>query len=93
MPEVSSIDEGSSITISGLRVPGFRTRRAETTVTVASCDTLAIAGLLQRDIARTVRKIPILGDIPILGNLFKSKQFTEGKTDLVIMVTPEIFDE
>ncbi len=90
-PEVSSIDPASSITVSGLSVPGFRTRRAETTVTVVPGDTLAIAGLLQRDIARTVRKIPILGDIPIIGNLFKSKQFTEGRTDLIIMVTPEIY--
>jgi Flp pilus assembly secretin CpaC len=91
-PEVSSIDPSSGVTVSGISVPGFRTRRAETTVTVASGDTLAIAGLLQHDIARTIRKIPILGDIPIIGNLFKSKRFTEGKTDLVIMVTPEIFD-
>jgi len=90
-PEVSSIDPSSSVTISGLRVPGFRTRRAETTVTVSSGDTLVIAGLLQREVARTVRKIPILGDIPIIGNLFKSKQFIEGKTDLLIMVTPEIY--
>lgn len=90
-PEVSSIDPSSSVTVSGLRVPGFRTRRAETTVTVSSGDTLVIAGLLQREVARTVRKIPILGDIPIIGNLFKSKQFIEGKTDLLIMVTPEIY--
>ena len=92
-PEVSSIDPSSSVTVSGISVPGFRTRRAETTVTVAPGDTLAIAGLLQHDVARTVRKIPILGDIPIIGNLFKSKHFTEGKTDLVIMVTPEIHEE
>jgi len=91
-PEVSSIDPSSSVTVSGLSVPGFRTRRAETTVTVAAKDTLAIAGLLQHDVARSVRKIPILGDIPIIGNLFKSKRFTEGKTDLVIMVTPEIHE-
>ncbi|MGD8236931.1 MAG: pilus assembly protein N-terminal domain-containing protein [Armatimonadota bacterium] len=91
-PEVSSIDPSSSVTVSGLKVPGFRTRRAETTVTVAPGDTLAIAGLLQSETAKTIRKIPILGDIPIIGNLFRSKRFTEGKTDLVIMVTPEIHE-
>ncbi len=92
-PEVSSIDASSSVTVSGIRVPGFRTRRAQTTVTVAPGDTLAIAGLLQRDVAKLVRKIPILGDIPILGHLFRSKKFVEGYTDLVIMVTPDVYEK
>lgn len=91
-PEVSSIDSSSSVTVSGIRVPGFRTRRAQTTVTVAPGDTLAIAGLLQRDVARLVRKVPLLGDLPILGHLFRSKKFVEGYTDLVVMVTPTIYD-
>jgi pilus assembly protein CpaC len=89
-PEVSSIDPASSVTVSGISVPGFRTRRAETVVTVDPGSTLVIGGLIQRDVSEIRRKIPLLGDIPIIGQLFRSKQFTEGKTDLMIMVTPEI---
>jgi Flp pilus assembly secretin CpaC len=89
-PEVSSIDPASSVTISGISIPGFRTRRAETNVDVTPGSTLVIGGLIQRDVARITRKIPFLGDIPVLGHLFRSKEFSEGKTDLVIMVTPEI---
>jgi pilus assembly protein CpaC len=90
-PEVSSIDPASSITLSGISIPGFRTRRADTNVDVTPGSTLVIGGLIQRDLARIKRKIPFLGDIPVLGYLFRSKEFTEGKTDLVIMVTPEIY--
>lgn len=89
-PEVSSIDTASSITVSGISVPGFRTRRTETTVNVDPGATLVIGGLIQRDVSEIRRKIPFLGDIPIIGQLFRSKQFVEGKTDLMIMVTPEI---
>jgi Flp pilus assembly secretin CpaC len=89
-PEVSSIDAASSITISGISVPGFRTRRTETIVNIDPGATLVIGGLIQRDVAEIRRKIPLLGDIPIIGQLFRSKQFVEGKTDLMIMVTPEI---
>ncbi len=89
-PEVSSIDAASSITISGISVPGFRTRRTETIVNVDPGATLVIGGLIQRDVSEIRRKIPLLGDIPIIGQLFRSKQFVEGKTDLMIMVTPEI---
>ena len=91
-PEVSSIDAASSISVSGISVPGFRTRRTETVVNVDSGSTLVIGGLIQRDVSEIRRKIPFLGDIPIIGQLFRSKQFVEGKTDLMIMVTPEIVE-
>jgi len=91
-PEVSSIDAASSITVSGISVPGFRTRRTETIVNVDPGSTLVIGGLIQRDVSEIRRKIPLLGDIPIIGQLFRSKQFVEGKTDLMIMVTPEILE-
>ena len=52
--------------------------------------TLIIAGLIQRDQSENIRKIPLLGDLPILGNLFKHKEFKNGRTELVILVTPEI---
>ncbi len=92
-PEVSSIDAASSITISGISVPGFRTRRTETIVNIDPGATLVIGGLIQRDVSEIRRKIPLLGDIPIIGQLFRSKQFVEGKTDLMIMVTPEILEQ
>ncbi len=91
-PEVSSIDAASSISVSGISVPGFRTRRTETVVNVDPGSTLVIGGLIQRDVSEIRRKIPFLGDIPIIGQLFRSKQFVEGKTDLMIMVTPEIVE-
>ena len=91
-PEVSSIDPASGITIQGISIPGFKTRKADTVVDVDPGSTLVIAGLIQRDVARIKRKIPFLGDIPIIGRLFRSKEFREGKTDLVIMVTPEILE-
>jgi pilus assembly protein CpaC len=63
-PEVSSVDPASGVTVSGISIPGIRTRRAETAVDVVPGDTLMIAGLLQHDVSRIKRQIPFLGDIP-----------------------------
>ena len=91
-PEVSDIDRTKSVTIAGFNLPGFVTRRESTTTDMLSGDTLAIGGLLQTTTSTVINKIPILGDIPILGALFRSKEYNEGKTELVILVTPEILD-
>jgi|LSQX01.1.fsa_nt_gb Flp pilus assembly secretin CpaC len=91
-PEVSDIDRTKSVTIAGFNLPGFVTRRESTTTDMLSGDTLAIGGLLQTTTSTVINKIPILGDIPILGALFRSKEYIEGKTELVILVTPEILD-
>lgn len=86
MAEVSRIDP--SVTVQG--VPGFLTRRAETELNVNADQTIVISGLLDREASKAVDKLPILGDIPILGKLFRSDGFRGNKTELVIFVTPRI---
>jgi pilus assembly protein CpaC len=89
-PEVSSIDPSASITINGLVVPGLQTRRARTTVELRDGEAFAIAGLLRRDFQTTVRQLPLLGSIPIIGSLFRSSGFQKGETELLIVVTPRL---
>ncbi|HKX78243.1 MAG TPA: type II and III secretion system protein family protein [Novosphingobium sp.] len=89
-PEVSSIDPSASITINGLVVPGLQTRRASTTVELRDGESFAIAGLLRRDFQTTVRQLPVLGSIPIIGSLFRSSSFQKGDTELLIVVTPRL---
>lgn len=89
-PEVSSIDPTASVAINGLVVPGLQTRRASTTVELRDGESFAIAGLLRRDFQTTVRQLPILGSIPILGALFRSSSFQKGETELLIVVTPRL---
>lgn len=85
--EVSSIDAGLGSTSTGIDIPGFQVRRATTTVELRDGQSFAIAGLYQDDFADTITQVPILGDIPILGSLFRSTDFNRGETELVIMVT------
>ena len=89
-PSVSGLDFANGITISGFEVPALRTRRAETSVQVKNGETVVIGGLLQTDTSSTVKKIPILGDIPVLGHLFRSTSKEKAETELIIFVTPEI---
>jgi len=89
-PEVSSIDPSASVTINGLVVPGLLTRRAKTTVELRDGQSFAIAGLLRNDFQDTVRQLPVLGSIPILGALFRSTGFQKQETELVIIVTPRL---
>ncbi len=88
-PEVSNVAE-SSTTIGGLNIPSITTRRAETTVELASGQSFAIGGLLQRDLNQSLNKLPGLANIPILGTLFRSNQLRDQETELVIIVTPYI---
>lgn len=90
MPEVSALDFSNAVTFSGFRIPAFRTRRAETTVNVKSGQSLFIGGLLQNETAKLVKKIPVLGDLPVLGELFKSRSFVSSETELVFIITPQI---
>ncbi len=71
-------------------IPGFSRRSTDTEVTVEPNGTLALGGLIQNNITKTISKVPILGDIPILGSLFRSKQFQRNQTELVIFVTPHV---
>lgn len=89
-PEVSSIDPSASITVNGLTIPGLQTRRANTVLELRDGESFALAGLIRRDFATTVRQVPLLGSIPIIGALFRSSGFTKGETELVIVVTPRI---
>ncbi len=93
--EVSAIEWDSThrIPISpSLTIPPIRMRLAETSIALASGQTMAIGGLISKDITRDVTKIPFLGDLPIIGQLFRSTSFTKGETELIILVTPTIVD-
>nr|WP_298930158.1 type II and III secretion system protein family protein [uncultured Erythrobacter sp.] len=89
-PEVSSIDPTASIRLNGVTIPGLQTRRASTVLELRDGESFAIAGLLQSDFQTTVRQVPILGSIPIIGSLFRSSSFQKGETELLIVVTPRL---
>jgi Flp pilus assembly secretin CpaC len=89
-PVVSSLDWTNSVTISGFNIPAMRSSEVTTKVSLVSGGMLTLGGLLQREQAEIVRKIPVLSDIPIIGNLFKHKSFSAGDTELVIFVSPRI---
>ncbi len=89
-PEVSQLSNNGAVTISGISVPALSTRRVETTVELASGQSFAIAGLLQNTISQDLRKFPGLGDLPILGPLFRSDRFRHQETELVVVVTPYV---
>jgi pilus assembly protein CpaC len=84
--EVSSVDKAIEV----LGIPGFATRKTSTQMNVQSGATMIIAGLFSAEDAKTVTKLPGLGQIPILGELFKSRQFRRGESELVVLVTPQI---
>lgn len=87
-PEVSELSQAGAITVNGISVPGLTTRRAETTVELGSGQSFMIAGLLRNTTGQDVSKTPLLGDLPILGALFRSDRFRRNETELVIIVTP-----
>lgn len=89
-PEVSQISSANTVTIENNDIPTLVIRRAETTVELASGQSFAIAGLLQNNTNQSINKFPFLGDMPILGSLFKSESFSRGESELVIIVTPYI---
>lgn len=84
--EVSSVDKANSV----LGIPGFATRKTHTEMNVQSGEPMIVAGLFSADDAKTVAKVPGLGSIPVIGELFKSHQFRRGETELVVLVTPQI---
>lgn len=90
LPEVSSLDFANGVEQNGFTVPALSTRRANTTIDLGTGQTFAIAGLLRSDQGNNIDKFPILGDIPVLGALFRSSEFQNSQTELVILVTPYI---
>jgi len=87
-PEVSELSSQGSVTLNGFSVPALTMRRAETSVELGSGQSMMLAGLLSNNANNTITKLPGAGDIPILGNLFKSSAFKRGETELMIVVTP-----
>ena len=89
-PEVSTLDYANGVSLSGFRIPALSTRRTETELELRNGQTFAIAGLMNNQMTSTLQKIPGIGDIPILGQLFKSRQASKAQTELVVMITPQI---
>jgi pilus assembly protein CpaC len=89
-PEVSTLDFNNAVVLQGFRIPALSTRRTETELELRDHQTFAIAGLLNNTMMSSLQKVPGLGDIPILGLLFRSKAAQKDRTELVVMITPEI---
>lgn len=89
VPGSTTVDEeGNLVTTAGLSIPGLSTRRANTVVELPSGGSLVMAGLLQEDMRATIEGIPGVKDVPVLGQLFRSRNYTNNETELVIIVTP-----
>lgn len=87
-PEVSELSSQGAVTLNGFQIPALTIRRAETTIELGSGQSFMIAGLLSNNSQNVIDRAPGLGEIPILGNLFRSTDFRRGETELVIVVTP-----
>ncbi len=88
-PEVSALDFSNSVTIAGFLIPALSTRRAETEIELSDGQSFAIAGLIDNRLTESSNRIPGLGDIPILGYLFRSRQLQKSKSELMVLVTPK----
>jgi len=91
-PEVSTLDFNNAVVLQGFRIPALSSRRAETDIDLQNGQTFAIAGLLNNTLTSSLQKMPGIGDIPVLGNLFRSKVANKENTELVVMITPEILN-
>jgi len=89
-PEVSELDYTNAIQVSSFTIPAITSRRTSTTVELGDGQSFAIAGLLQDHVRETAKKYPVLGDVPVLGMLFRSNEFQKAETELVIIVTPHL---
>lgn len=89
-PEVSQLDFANGLNFGGFLIPALSTRKAKTSVQLRNGQTFSIAGLISHETAEVVDKLPVLGDIPVIGLLFQSRNFRERQTELVVLVTPNI---
>jgi pilus assembly protein CpaC len=89
-PEVSTLDYTNALSFNGFTIPALATRKMETNIELGEGQSFVIAGLIDNRVTETVNKIPGLSSIPILGNLFKTKETDRSNTELVVLVTPEI---
>jgi pilus assembly protein CpaC len=90
MTEVSEVSNDNSINISGVQVPSVKTRRAETTLEIPSGGSLAMAGLIQEQTKQAVNGLPGIDQVPVLGQLFRSQDFVNSQTELMVIVTPYV---
>ncbi len=90
MTEVSEISNDNSVTISGLTIPSLKTRRAETTLEIPSGGSMAMAGLIQDQTKQAISGLPGLAQVPVLGSLFRSRDFVNNQTELAVIVTPYV---
>jgi pilus assembly protein CpaC len=88
--EVSAVDPALSTTSGGIDITGFSVRRATTTIELRDGQSFAIAGLFEENFSNAIDQVPLLGDIPVLGSLFRSTQFQRNESELVIMVTANL---
>jgi len=91
-PEVSTLDFAGGLSMGGFQIPTILTRKAETEVELREGQHLAIAGLIDNTMQENVDKLPILGDLPILGALFRSKEKRQKRTELLVIVTPRMVE-
>ncbi len=89
-PEVSSLDFSNAVTISGFTVPALSTRRVQTEIELETGQSFAIAGLLDNRVVDNWNKVPGLGDIPLIGKIFRSRALSKNNTELLVVVTPEL---
>jgi pilus assembly protein CpaC len=89
-PEASQLDYTNAVTVSGVSVPAITTRRAETTVELGDGESFVIGGLIDRETASNVNKVPVLGDLPVIGTFFKQLSYQQNDKELVIIVTPHL---
>ena len=89
-PEVSELDFANALRTQGFTIPAITTRRAMTTIELADGQSFAIGGLMRDNVRESVKKVPFLGEIPILGALFRSSSFQKNETELLIIVTPHL---
>ena len=90
MTEVSEVSNDNSITVTGITVPSVKTRRAETTLEIPSGGSMAMAGLIQDQTKQAINGLPGLSQLPVLGALFRSRDFQNNQTELMVLVTPYI---
>ncbi|SDF21695.1 type II and III secretion system protein family protein [Sporomusa acidovorans] len=91
--EVSTLDWTDEHKIElglGMKIPPIKIRKAETAIALSSGQTMAIGGLISSEVTKDVYKVPLLGDIPVIGNLFKSTAFSRGETEVIIFITPTL---
>ena len=87
---MSTLDFANGLTLQGFNIPSILSRKAETEIELADGQTFAIAGLVDNSMIQDIDKIPLLGDIPILGSLFRSKEVRNNRSELLVLVTPRI---